>query len=119
MAEPPRNASIDSLVPFVADRVEDILADMKADGYDAIVYEARRTQERQEWLYSIGRTRQKARKPVTWTLNSLHASGKAVDIISKKRGWDWPEFYLALGVIGLRHQMHQIRAEKCHLQWQG
>jgi len=56
----------------------------------------RRTEEDQAAMYAIGRTTQKHRKPVTWTLNSNHLEkgdgfGYAVDIyayINGKASWN-------------------------------
>jgi hypothetical protein len=117
--EPKRNADITSLVPYVADRVEKILARMKARGFDPIVFEALRTKARQEWLYGVGRTHSLKRKPITWTLKSRHLAGKAVDIISKKRGWNWPEFYTALREEARREGMYALDVEQCHIEFRG
>ena len=50
-----------------------------------------RTKERQEYLYSIGRTREISRGVVTWTKKSYHMTGKAFDIyayVDGKASWD-------------------------------
>jgi len=50
-----------------------------------------RTKERQEYLYSIGRTTELDRKPITWTTNSYHMTGKAFDIfayVDGKATWE-------------------------------
>jgi len=55
-----------------------------------------RTPERQKELYSIGRTTELDKKPVTWTLDSNHMAesdgfGHAVDLfayVDKKASWD-------------------------------
>jgi len=117
MTEPKRNKSLDSLEPYVKERVERLLKAMKARGFDPIIFEARRSLERQKWLYGIGRTHQTRRRPVTWTMHSRHIVGKAVDVISKSRLWDWPEFFAALkreaAVVGL----HTLAVEQCHVQF--
>ena len=80
----------------------------KYEGYDIFVTEGYRTQERQEYLYSLGRTR--PGNIVTWIKNgSIHQKGKAIDIafngkelypkdyqtwrrvadIAKEHGLDW------------------------------
>jgi peptidoglycan L-alanyl-D-glutamate endopeptidase CwlK len=49
-----------------------------------------RTTERQEYLYSIGRTRELSRGVVTWTKQSYHMSGKAFDVyayVGNKASW--------------------------------
>ena len=45
------------------------------------ITESYRTQERQNYLYAQGRTR--AGRKVTWTLNSNHTKGEAIDIAFK------------------------------------
>ena len=50
-----------------------------------------RTKERQEYLYSIGRTTELDRKPITWTTKSYHITGKAFDIfayVDGKATWE-------------------------------
>lgn len=122
MKEPPRQTSLDTLEPYVAERVARVLAAMQARGFDPIIFEAARTVERQRWLYGVGRTHSKHRKPVTWTLNSRHiprngAKGKAADIISKRRGWDWPQFYTALAQEARKEGLKVLRVERCHVEW--
>ena len=119
MIEPKRVSDINSLVPYIKTRVESILKELKELGFDPIIYEARRSDSRQKWLYGIGRTHSKKRKPVTWTLNSKHIVGKAVDIISKSKGWDYPKFFKALRIIARKHDMHTLKSEECHIEWRG
>lgn len=120
MKEPPRNNKIESLWEPFAARIKTLIARMIALGYDPVIFEALRSEARQKWLYGIGRTHSKRRKAVTWTVHSRHLVGKAVDIISKSHGWNWPEFYEAL-----HHEIHQIdglsliAVEACHVQWSG
>jgi len=47
-------------------------------------YGGNRHPDNQKHLYAIGRTIEKHRKPVTWTLKSKHIGGAAIDIISLK-----------------------------------
>jgi D-alanyl-D-alanine dipeptidase len=110
---------ISTLVPYVADRVNKVLVAMRARGYDPIVFEARRTQDRQEWLYGVGRTHDLDRKPVTWTHSSNHIRGKATDIISKSKLWSWPDFYKALKQEANKVGMSVLSAEQCHIEWRG
>jgi hypothetical protein len=117
--EPRRQTDLDTLQSYVADRVREVITAMQAAGFDPIVFEARRELARQKWLYGVGRTHDKNRKPVTWTMNSLHIPGKAADIISKRRGWNWPEFYVALHAAAHKVGLHTIAQEGCHIEWQG
>lgn len=53
-------------------------------GFQPIITDANRTLEQQKELYAQGRT--KAGKIVTWTLNSKHVGGNAIDIGFLKNG---------------------------------
>ena len=59
-----------------------------------MVIEGLRTRERQAELYAIGRT--KPGKPVTWTLNSKHCDGLAVDVGPVPLDWSDKKAFLAL-----------------------
>lgn len=63
------------LHPNFRTKVEKFLAEA---GSKIRVTEGYRTQARQKYLYSLGRTR--AGRVVTWTLESNHTSGRAIDI---------------------------------------
>lgn len=114
--EPRRDADPAHLLPAFRKKLDLVLGRMKSRGFDPIIFEGRRSVQRQEWLYSIGRTRQRSRKPVTWTLKSLHLGGNAADVISRSRGWSWPEFYRALEQEAEKAGLHTIPQEQCHLQ---
>lgn len=58
------------------------------------VIEGVRTRERQAELYAVGRT--KPGKPVTWTLNSKHCDGLAVDLAPIPLDWSNRASFLAL-----------------------
>ena len=117
MAEPKRCNDVDALVPYVASRVRTVLARMEARGFDPVVFETKRSLDRQLWLYAQGRTRKGPK--ITWTLTSKHITGKAVDIISRSRGWYWAAFFDALRVEGEKVGLHTIPKEGCHLEWRG
>lgn len=85
---------------------------------------ARRSVARQRWLYSVGRTIQKNRKPVTYIDGvvhlSMHEKGKAADIVSKARLWNAPPgFWNALKQEGAKVGLHTLEFEKCHIEWRG
>lgn len=117
--EPPRCADIGSLWPPFGAKVSALIKAMEERGFDPVVFEARRSAERQRWLYGVGRTHQLQRSPVTWTLQSRHTVGKAADIISRRRLWNWPEFYAVLRVEAARLGLETISKEACHVQWRG
>lgn len=73
-----------------------------AKTHDILVIEGLRTPERQADLYSQGRT--KPGKIVTWTMQSKHLDGRAVDVVMLKDGkidWDNPQSFVDLGHIML------------------
>lgn len=69
------NRDINSLDKDFKKKVELFLGDLE---WKIFITEAHRTQERQDYLYSLGRT--VPGKVVTWTRNSNHKTGKAIDI---------------------------------------
>lgn len=75
-----RLAGVDARLVSVVKRAFELWEDeFGVNGlYRLIVLEGLRTKERQAELYAQGRT--KPGKIVTWTLNSKHIDGKAVDI---------------------------------------
>jgi len=99
---PERCNDINQLNKLVKVMLKLALADIKAQGVNPLVVETYRPQERQNYLYCQGRTvagavakginstfaqaycNPKAGK-VTWTLNSVHKSRKAVDIVPQRK----------------------------------
>lgn len=75
---------------------EDLVRVVKhaADMVPLMVIEGLRTRERQAELYAIGRT--KPGKPVTWTLNSKHCEGKAVDVGPVPLDWNDKKAFLTV-----------------------
>ena len=72
MTEPKRNSDINSLSPSFRKKFDARWAEVIRKYPTATVFEAKRSQERQNWLYGVGRTHSMDRKPVTRTLNSNH-----------------------------------------------
>lgn len=66
-----------------------VIAAAKLVPFDVLVVEGLRTKERQQQLYAQGRTA--PGKVVTWTLQSKHIDGKAVDLAPLKKDGtiDW------------------------------
>lgn len=75
------------------------LAECEKAGLNVLITETYRSAERQEYLYSLGRTR--AGKKVTWTKNSRHTSGRAWDICKNVKGAEYSdsEFFKECGRI--------------------
>jgi peptidoglycan L-alanyl-D-glutamate endopeptidase CwlK len=86
------------LAPKFREAVEHAIAECQAQGLDAYVYEAFRSQELQALYYARGRTIIPPVRPVTYApsnLHSWHGYGLAVDVISQENGWDCKESWFA------------------------
>ncbi|QJR36454.1 M15 family metallopeptidase [Gemmatimonas groenlandica] len=71
---------LDAVAPELRSRVQRVIDRMKGEyGHDVSIVETARSQERQDHLYEQGRTRPGA--VVTWTRDSAHTRGDAVDVI--------------------------------------
>lgn len=118
--EPKRQTSLNALEPAFAAKVRLLLAAMRRRLYDPIVFEAKRTVERQAWLYGVGRTHSKHRKPVSWFRppfeKAPHVQGRAVDIISKKHWWGHAGFFRALKIEANKVGLSVLRVEQCHVE---
>ena len=65
----------------------------------AIVFESYRSDTRQQWLYSYGRTRPGKRVTnANSALTSLHGYAMGVDIIHRYTRWDNPRFFKSLAM---------------------
>lgn len=72
--------SLEGLSPELRARVERVMERMKNEyGHDVTLVETTRSQERQDWLFAQGRTR--SGPVVTWTRDSAHTRGEAVDVM--------------------------------------
>lgn len=110
-SDPTRPVPYDAanLDPLLRDKVAAIFLELEQAGFDPRVFEGARSQHRQAWLYGSSRpdfaVYGRAGRWLTGTLNaSNHGANpvRAVDIISRSRGWEWPEFYVALGAAAKR-----------------
>ena len=131
MIEPIKYNQIENLQVYLWERVRRIIKALENRGLDPVIVESYRSKERQRWLYGQGRSKWQCIRAgispayshpgpiVAWTLKSNHLKGKAFDTISKKRGYNWPDFYTALRIEGLKERMHTIPQEGCHLEWRG
>lgn len=88
---------IGKLHPLAQVQLKRAIKEMKAKGVNPLVVETLRTVERQHFLYGQGRTSaqctskgvpakyaQPSLKQCTWTLNSIHIKGMAVDIVPQR-----------------------------------
>lgn len=99
--------SLDVLPPGMRAQVDCTLGKMKAGGWNATVFETFRSDERQRFLYSYGRTRPGRKVTnVATAATGLHYWTLAVDVVDAKKAWNAsPRFWHWLG----------IHAESCGL----
>lgn len=95
------------LAPRFREAVILALAECRAGGLDAILYEGWRSPELQALYYARGRTIIPPERPVTnarTNLQSWHGFCLAGDIISESKGWDQPmAWFRAMADIFTRH----------------
>ena len=79
------------------------LAECKEQGLNVLITETYRSQARQDYLYSQGRTRDGNK--VTWTKNSRHTSRRAWDICKNVKGQEYSDanFFKACGKIAKKY----------------
>lgn len=104
-----------ALVPDLQQRLDRVIARMKAEhGHDVQVVETARTQDRQDFLYEQGRTRTGA--IVTWTRDSAHSRGEAVDV-KVDGSWNNAEGFSRLQRIAQEEGLRTLGAkDPGHLQ---
>lgn len=73
---------IDQLNILAQEQLKAALETIKKQGVNPLVLETKRSKERQAWLYAQGRTR--PGNIVTWTMNSIHITGFAVDLVAQR-----------------------------------
>ena len=74
------NRALTDLNAGLRNRVDRVISRMREEyGHEVTVVETGRSQERQDWLYEQGRTR--SGRVVTWTRDSAHTRGEAVDVM--------------------------------------
>lgn len=131
LPKPPAGVPASNDLSLVAPRfraaVERVLDRMRKLGFDAVVFEAVRTPERQAFLWGFGREYDDGRgivthAPTAW--RSWHVYGLAVDIISDSKGWNAPEaFWDALGAAARAEHLtwggdwHGEQCDRPHVQW--
>lgn len=108
VAEPPRIATVAGLAPQFRRAVEQVMDDMRAQGWKPRIFETIRTNERQAYLYGFGRDYDDGRGPVTKAPTAdrgWHFFGLAVDVVEDDATpWKAPQaFWQALGASAERH----------------
>lgn len=116
MKSPPVNREIGDLAPIFRIPFLSWLAaaETRVPHVEFRVTETRRSIERQRWLYAQGREEPHLNAPqVTWTMDSLHRWGLAVDLAMIRRetgqaiwevsSWQWLYRVCPLEPFGLTH----------------
>lgn len=100
---------ISELTPNAQKACNLFMAECKKQGLNVLITETYRSQERQNYLYEQGRTRNG--KIVTWTKNSRHTSRRAWDICKNVKGQEYSDssFFKKCGEI----------AKKFNITWGG
>lgn len=116
--KPSRNLNL--LAPFFQDLLLDALAECKAAGLNIEVFEAYRSPQRQDWLYTQGRTR--SGKKVTYAKGweSWHNVSLAADLVFyKDKRWSWDGDYKAVHKIFEAKGFETLDFEAPHVQITG
>ncbi len=113
------NNNIEDLEVNFKEKVKLFIQEAKATWLDIIIFEWLRSLERQKYLYSIWRTIELNKKPITWTLQSNHLTWKAVDIVFKDKNWNpsWSWDYDTLIWIANKYWINNLKPkETCHFE---
>lgn len=106
-AEPRAITTLDGLAPNFRAAILAVIEDMRAGGFDPIIAESLRTDERQAWLFGFGREYDDGRGIVTQAPtgeHSWHRYGLAVDFASLSKGDSAPDlFWRSLGQDAASH----------------
>ena len=99
-ADPRSEKNLATVQPKLANIGRELLRRLAAEGLTFKVIQGRRTQAEQDALYAKGRT--KPGPKVTWTRNSRHLTGRAIDLAlfqGKNVVWE-SKHYTRAGEIG-------------------
>lgn len=108
---------INNLNPNFKAKLTLFLNEAKQKWFDIMIFEWRRTKERQQQLYNQWRTT--PGKIVTWTLQSNHLTWNAVDIVFKDKNWNpsWNWNYDWLIEIAKKYWIRNLKPkETCHFE---
>lgn len=96
-----RCEDVSELVPYLQPYVKRLIEECKKHGINIKCTETYRSQARQDYLYSQGRTR--PGKVVTNAKTSIHTSRKAFDVCINERGNEYNQALLnKVGIIGVK-----------------
>jgi len=130
-----RNFDVYQLSPMCQRKVLALLDEAKTELPNLVIFETRRTKERQAYLYGKGRNRlqmmwaypfdsawwgySSPKSPtITWTTRSLHILGDAVDFcFDYGDGYSWYGDWKKLRELGKKHKLESLYPrESVHLQ---
>lgn len=138
LPRPPREVpvvrTLDGLAPKFRDALLATVRDMEAWGYDPLIFETLRTDERQQFLHGFSRKYDDGRGRVTNSRDadeSWHFYGLAADIVSATLYWKAPwDFWATLGLAARRNGLRwgadwdndgessdERFADRPHVQW--
>jgi hypothetical protein len=105
--EVPRETGVDNLAPVFRSKLEAVLEEMEAAGFDPIIAETIRTDARQRFLHGFGREYDDGRGIVTHSEDAdetWHHFGLAADVWSRSKLWKAPDdFWRKLHELGRKH----------------
>lgn len=107
---------INNLSPNFKAKLELFLQEAKEKGFNIMIFEWKRSKERQQQLYNQGRTT--PWKIVTWTLQSNHLTWNAADIVFNNN-WQpsWSGDYDSLITIAKKYGIRNLKPkEVCHFE---
>lgn len=105
---------VSALDPELQSRLTRVIDRMKNEfGHDVTVVETARSQERQNMLYEQGRST--PGNKVTWTQNSLHTQGEAVDLLVDGN-WNNKQGFDRLQQIAKEEGLHTIPNDPGHVE---
>lgn len=112
-----------------ARKVAAVIRDLEGHGLRPVIIESLRTKARQKELYAKGRTTPPIGEEhcVTWTLNSPHLTGRAVDcwflvrgtVTDKVSDRVWGLYGKAARAHGMVWGGDWRRYDAAHIEWQG
>lgn len=109
---------LEAVTPELRARVQRVIERMKSEyGHEVTVVESARSQARQDFLFEQGRTR--PGQVVTWTRDSAHTRGEAVDVVVDG-SWDNAAGFARLQRIANEEGLHTLgMKDPGHLEWVG
>jgi peptidoglycan L-alanyl-D-glutamate endopeptidase CwlK len=126
MIEPPRNSDPACLHPLFREKARALLAALSSEGIPFRLFEGFRSPERQQYLYTQGRTRPGAIVTKARPWMSYHQYGLAGDFVIFENGkWSWDAagaragWWRRLQETGRRLGLEPLSFEAPHLQLAG